>query len=790
MGGGKTYSIKRWLFTTNHKDVGILYLVTALYFFIVAGTLALLFRVQLSIPENNFMDAAKFNQAVTNHGLLMVFWFISPLGFAFANYFVPIQLGAKDMAFPRLNALSYWLLLFGGLLMLAGFFLPGGAADFGWTAYAPLNTDEFTPNYGANLTAFGLLFMVASVTVGTVNFLVTIFQNRAKNYKFFGLPIFTWGIFLTVLMMLWAFPSLQAALVMLGIDRLLGASIFSWPEGGSILWNHLFWFFGHPEVYIVLFPGLALALDIIMVFSRRPLLGRKVIIGALIAAAILSFGVYAHHMFMTGVDLTYLKLHMFNTELISVPFGIITILAILSLVGGAIRLSTPMLFALGSIAVFIIGGFSGVFNSNPLLDVGNRGTYWIVAHFHYVMVGAALFALFGGLYYWFPKMTGRMYSERLGKIHFIVSFIGFNILYFPMFFLIEMPRRIFTYPEWTGWGPLNFIATVGAFIFGLSHLIMFANLIYSAKFGPRTGKNPWGAWSYEWLIDSPPSEFNFDGIPIVQGNRLTVVSADGAGIKAAEHHGDHLSPWPLLISFGPFLLLLGLGMWYADVAFGLPIMVIGAIVSAYAVYGWFRDDFAERFQFEEPPETKERWPFVEIHRVKLGMYFFLLGDAVFFAGLLGGYVLMRLENPQLPGGLFLHNPVLGLIATLAMVWSAFFIYAAARGAKLGNQTLAVAGLALGILLGISYLAITGFDWLGTFKLGFGMDNPLVATSAVVAISHTLHLLAGLLVAAYLALKVWVRGFTGHTPETIDSLALYFGFLAIVSIATYGLTYLF
>ncbi len=780
--------IKRWLFTTNHKDVGILYLVTSLYFFIIAGTLALLFRIQLSVPENDFLSAAKFNQAVTNHGLLMVFWFLSPLAFAFANYFVPIQLGAKDMAFPRLNALSYWLLLFGGLLVLAGFFVPGGTADFGWTAYAPLNTETFTPNPGANLTAFGLLMLIASVTVGTVNFLVTIFQLRAKGYKFLGLPMFTWGIFFTVLMMLWAFPSLQAALTLLAVDRILGATIFEAPKAG-LIWDHLFWFFGHPEVYIVLFPGLALALDMISVFSRRPLFGRKVMIGALAAAAALSFGVYAHHMFMTGIDLSYLKIHMLTTELISVPFGIITILAIISMLGGAIRLTTPMLFAIGSIAVFIIGGFSGVFNSNPVLDIANRGSYWVVAHFHYVMVGAALFALLGGLYYWFPKMTGRMYNETLGKIHFIISFIGFNLLYFPMFFLIDMPRRIFTYPEWTGWGPLNFMATIGGFIFGLSHLIMFANLLYSLRHGPLADKNPWGAWSYEWMIDSPPSEFNFEGIPIVQGNRLTIAMADGA-VTSMESHGNHLSPWPLLISLGPFLFLLGLGLWIAEAVFSLPLMLVGAIVFLYAVYGWFRDDFHERFKFEEPPEYKERWPFTNIHRVKLGMYFFLLGDAVFFAGLLGTYVFMRLEAGNTLPGLITHNILLGLLAVLLMLWSSVFMYVAARAAKLGNKTLALAGISLSIILALSYLVVTGFDWLAVFSAGFTLSDPAIASSATTALSHAIHLIAGLAVAAYLALKVWIRGFTGHVPETIDSLSLYWAFLAVVSIAIFTITYVF
>ncbi|MEB3779277.1 MAG: cbb3-type cytochrome c oxidase subunit I [Desulfurococcales archaeon] len=786
---GRNSSLKRWLMTTNHKDVGILYLVTSLYFFIVAGTLALLMRLQLAVPENNFLTAGRYNEAVTNHGLLMVFWFLSPLGFAFANYFVPIQIGAKDMAFPRLNALSYWLLLFGGLLVLAGFFMPGGTADFGWTVYAPLNTDEFTPNPGANLVAFGLLMLVASVIVGTVNFVTTIGLLRAKGYRYSNLPMFTIGILITVLLMLWAFPSLQAGLVLLAADRLLDARIFSAPEGGSILWDHLFWFFGHPEVYIVLIPALGAVLDIISVFSRRPLYAKKAMIASIVVAGILSYMVYAHHMFMTGVKTFYLELHSLTTEAISVPFGVITLLAIATMIGGLIRLSTPMLFALGSISVFIIGGITGVFNSSIVIDTANRGSYWVVGHFHYVMVGAALFGLFGAFYYWFPKMTGRMYNESLGRLHFILSFIGFNILYFPMFLLIDMPRRVFTYPEWTGWGPLNFIATIGGFIFGLSHLIMFINFLYSMKKGPLVDNNPWGSWTYEWLIESPPSEFNFDGIPIVSGNRLMISLANGASHNHL-HTGDHYSIWPFAISAGPFLALLGLGMMVAGVGGGMPLLVIGLIVALIAVVGWAREDYREKFHDLEPLESKETWPFNGIGKYKLGMWVFLFGDAVFFAGLLGSNFFVRATNPLLPSGPEVKNIIVGALATIIMIASALSVYIAARATRLGNQRMVLQGLGLGLVLAISFTLITALDWMQTFRQGFTLENPAIATGFIAVFSHLLHLGAGLIPLLYFMIKIAAKGLRDGMQDSMDALSLYWNFLAVVSIGIYAVLYLF
>src|SRR5947209_8361149 len=574
------HPLKRWLFTTNHKDVGILYLFTSLYFFVAAGLLALTFRVQLAVPSNTFLQPDEYNQAVTTHGLLMLLWVLTPLGAAFANYFVPIQIGARDMAFPRLNALSYWVYLSSGLLALSSFFAAGGTADWGWTTYAPLNTVEFSPQVGGSMMGLALMLLMASSIVSTVNFLVTIFRLRAPGMSLMRLPMFTWGWIFTSLLMLWAFPSFVSALSLLIGDRAFGTVFFTSPQGGPLLWDHMFWFFGHPEVYVLLLPGFGLVGDLFSTFSRRPLYAKKIIIPCLAIASILSFTVWAHHMFMTGISQSLLEAFNITTELISIPFAIIVIAYIFTLRGGSIRFATPMLFAVGSLGLFIIGGVTGVFNSSVALDTAFRGTFWVVGHFHYTIVGGGLTALFGGLYYWFPKITGRMYSERLGKIHFVIYMIGFNLLYFPMHLLYDMPRRIYTYTTDgvfpnvylnifqyripIGW---NFIITIGGFTFGISQLIMFANLLWSARRGPTADKDPWGGYSLEWGVPSPPPEFNFpEGVPVVSATGVTyrpLAMADGGhanGSYGAESGEEHWSRWPIVVAAGAGIALWGLLM--------------------------------------------------------------------------------------------------------------------------------------------------------------------------------------------------------------------------------------
>src|SRR5229473_3183687 len=443
---------RRWLYTTNHKDIGVLYIITSLFFFAAAGLLGLTIRTQLSVPNNNLLAPEIYNQFVTVHGLLMIFWVLSPLAFGFANYIIPLQIGARDLAFPRLNAMSYWFYLFSGVAIIMSFIF--GAPDLGWTLYSPQTAFQFTPTIGLNVGAAALILITVSITMSSVNFLVTIFKMRAPGMKLKHMPVFPWAILVTIFMMLYAFPSFLAALLLLYVDRAFGTFYFSSIQGGALLWDNVFWFFGHPEVYIVLFPAIGLIADAISTYTRRPLYGSKYIIGSMVAAAIISFIVWGHHMFVTGIGLTSTKLYTVTTIAVSLPFDVMVIAMIETLVKARVRLKAAALFSLGAVGLFVIGGITGVYLASVALDHALRGTYFGVAHFHYIMVGASIMGLIGGLYYWFPKMTGRMYRESLAKIHFIVSFIGFNILYFPMFLLLDMPRRIQTYALDTGWGPL------------------------------------------------------------------------------------------------------------------------------------------------------------------------------------------------------------------------------------------------------------------------------------------------------------------------------------------------
>ncbi|TMI26348.1 cytochrome C oxidase subunit I [Candidatus Bathyarchaeota archaeon] len=558
-----TVWLKRWLFTTNHKEVGILYLVTSFYFAFLAGILAFLMRTQLAVPSETFLQPPQYNEAVTMHGLIMVLWFLSPLGIAFANYFVPLQIGAADVAFARLNATSYWMYVFSGITAFVSFFVPGGSPASGWTNYSPLTSLQFSPGSGETLGAAALIVLAASNTVGTVNILVTILWHRAAGVSFVKLPMFTMFTFWTMLQFLWAFPSLIAGLIMLEADRLLGTSFFTSTAGGSILWDHVWWFFGHPEVYIVLLPAFGIVAGIIATFSGRPVYARKPLFAAVGIVVLLSYMVYGHHMFLTGISLTEREVFTINTEMISIPFGVLMLSFIGTMYRGAIRLTTPMLFALGSVVIFVIGGLSGVFNSSLALDIALRGTYFVVAHFHYVMVGASEFGLFAGIYYWLPKMTGRMYNETLGKTHFILSFVGFNLIFFPMFFLENMPRRIVTYAASTGWGPANFIATVGAFIFIPSQLLLVYNMGRTLR-GPPAPANPWNSTDREWASGtSMPHSVGGPGHGL--GNGL----GNGVSHSGSEsaHEASPLSTRPIILCLGFAVSMAGLAFLLGSYAF-------------------------------------------------------------------------------------------------------------------------------------------------------------------------------------------------------------------------------
>jgi cytochrome c oxidase subunit I len=510
-----------WLTTTDHKKIGILYLVTSFGFFLVGGLLALLMRAELTAPGIQLTDSQSYNQLFTVHGTLMIFLFVAPFGIGLGNYLLPLQVGAPDMAFPRLNALSYWLFLGGGLTIVAGFLTAGGAASAGWTGYAPLSELRYTPGFGVDLWIMGLLLTSASSIMGAVNFLTTGFLYRAPGMTMWRLPLFTWTILVTSLMILVSFPPLATAFSMLLVDRRLGGQLFDPAGGGSaVLYQHLFWFLGHPEVYVMILPFFGVISEVVPVFSRKPLFGYTGMVLATLAIAGLSMGVWAHHMFTTGAVNNPFFAGM--SFLIAVPTGIKFFNWIGTMWRGQLTFPTPMLFVLGFLLNFLIGGVTGVMVASPPIDFGAQDTYFVVAHFHYTIMGGSVFGIFAAIYFWWPKWAGHRLGEGLGRVSFVLMFLGFNVTFFSMFFLgLEgMPRRVVDYLPSDGWTGLNVAATIGAAILGLGVMTTVANLWVSRRAEPAGG-DPWEGNSLEWATSSPPPEHNFEALPPIRSERPT-----------------------------------------------------------------------------------------------------------------------------------------------------------------------------------------------------------------------------------------------------------------------------
>jgi len=514
-------ALSRLIRTTDAKQIGLMYLVTSFAFFLIGGFLALIMRAELARPGLQFLSTEQYNQLFTMHGTIMLLFFATPILFAFANYIVPLQIGAPDVSFPRLNALAYWLYAFGGTLAIAGFLTPGGAADFGWFAYSPLTSVTNSPGVGADMWIVGLVISGLGTILGAVNMITTILTLRAPGMTMFRMPIFTWNIMVTSLLVLMVFPILAAALLAAMADRVLGAHVYDSATGGALLWQHLFWFFGHPEVYIVALPFFGIISEVIPVFSRKPMFGYKGLVAATIGIAALSMSVWAHHMFATGQVL--LPFFSFLSFLIAVPTGVKFFNWIGTMWRGQISFETPMLFAIGFLVTFLFGGLSGVLLASPPIDWHVSDTYFVVAHFHYVLFGTIVFAVYAGVYFWFPKMTGRMMDERWGKVHFWLTIIGFNVTFLVQHWLGAegMPRRYFDYLPSDGWTTLNEISTAGAFIIGISTLPFLYNVWKSYKTGRMVEvDDPWGhGASLEWATSCPPPLRNFDRMPRIRSER-------------------------------------------------------------------------------------------------------------------------------------------------------------------------------------------------------------------------------------------------------------------------------
>jgi cytochrome c oxidase subunit I len=594
------HGLASWLTTVDHKRIGILYGITAFAFFVIGGVEALLIRLQLARPDGRVLDAEIYNQLFTMHGITMIFLVVMPLSAAFFNYLVPLQIGARDVAFPRLNAFSYWAFLFGGLFLYSSFFL-GGAPNCGWFCYEPLGVAEV----GNNNSFYALGLQIAGVgsLVASVNFITTIINLRAPGMSLMRMPVFVWMTLVVSFLLLFALPVLAIGLFQLTFDRLFATHFFNMAGGGDpVLWQHMFWLFGHPEVYVLILPAMGIVSEVLPVFSRKPLFGYPAIVFAGVAIAFIGFGVWAHHMFAVGLGPVANSAFAISTMIIAVPTGIKIFNWLGTMWGGAIRLQTPMLFSIGFITMFVIGGLSGVTHAVVPSDYQQTDTYYIVAHLHYVLFGGAIFGLFSGIYYWWPKFTGHLFSERLGQLHFWLMLVGFNLTFAPMHILglQGMPRRIYQWPAGMGWDLWNVVSTGGAFLIALSILVFMANAVLSTARGERAGADPWDARTLEWTIASPPPHYNFAEIPTVRhrdelwhrkyaedesGRAVAVVAGaahDGGGED--EHDEVHIdmpnpSYWPIVAAAG--MPLVGYGLIYHWI-----FLPVGVALLLAGLYGW------------------------------------------------------------------------------------------------------------------------------------------------------------------------------------------------------------
>lgn len=586
-----------WLTTVDHKKIGVMYGIAALFFLLVGGVEALLIRIQLMSPQNDFIDARTYNQLFTMHGTTMIFLAVMPMSAAFFNFIMPLQIGARDVAFPRMNSLGLWTFIGGGILLNLSWFFSQGAPAIGWFGYAPITSNQYSPDLGPDFWIMSLQLLGIASLVGSLNFITTIINMRAPGLSMMRLPVFTWMTLITSFLLILALPPIAVALAELMFDRHFGTHFFNVEGGGRpILWQHLFWIFGHPEVYILILPAMGIISEVLPTFSRKPLFGYALIIFSGAVIGFLGFAVWSHHMFTTGLGLVATTAFSFLTMLIAIPTGVKIFNWIGTMWGGKITFNVPMLFAVGFVWMFMMGGFTGIMHSSVPVDAQHQDSYFVIAHFHYVLIGGSIFALFSGIYYWFPKISGRMMSEWIGRIVFYTMFMGFNLAFFPMHLLgmTGMPRRTHTYKSEMGWDGANYWSTIGALILGLGVAIFIINLIYSIYKGEKASKDPWDARTLEWKTANPPKEYNFAYTPIVHARDQAWEDKYGSEEMrmekiAPDHHGIHMpdqSWWPLVVSVGLFILGVGVVMHGTDQFHWWQVMLPGIFLTLFGIVAW------------------------------------------------------------------------------------------------------------------------------------------------------------------------------------------------------------
>jgi cytochrome c oxidase subunit I len=785
---GEATGVWSWITTVDHKRIGILYGVSALAFFVLGGIEALIIRLQLVRPNNTLVSADTFNALFTMHGTTMVFLAIMPFSAAFFNYMIPLMIGARDVAFPRLNALSYWVFLLGGLFLNASF-LVGAPPDGGWFGYTSLTLRQFSPGLNIDFWVLSLQILGASSVMAGVNFITTILNMRAPGMTLMRMPLFVWMVLVVQFLIVLAFPPITIGLVFLMFDRFFGTHFYDVMAGGDVvLWQHLFWIFGHPEVYILILPAFGIVSEVLPTFSRKPLFGAPVVIYSGILIGFFGFGVWAHHMFAAGLGPVADAVFSVGTMLIAIPTGVKIFNWLATMWGGSIRPTAAFHHAAGLVALFTVGGLSGVMHASPPVDLQQTDSYFVVAHFHYVLIGGSLFGLLAGAYYWWPKITGRFLDEGLGKVQFWLLVVGFNLTFFPQHYLgaIGMPRRIYTYGPGRGWDFWNMMSTVGAFGIALSILLFLVNAVRS-RHGAPAPADPWDGRTLEWRTSSPPPVHNFDTIPPVYGRDSfwREKHGDSRGRKPLplpprpEPHGIHLpsgSVWPIVMALGIVTTATG-------ALVGLPLVLLGAVITLAG--GW---SFA--LEHHRNPAHVEQIGDLGVDHRKLAMWIFLGSECFFFGTMIATYLAYKGRSVVGPHPHEILNIPITSVSTFDLLMSSLLMVLALAAVQRGDRRQARLWLFGTAFFGLIFLGFQAYEFTSFVHEGLTLQqNVFGSTFFVLTGFHGGHVALGVA----LLLTLWILDLRGRldTRDTVkvEVVGLYWHFVDIVWIIIFTVIYL-